>query len=255
MASVQAASRTAATPRRRFVRAGTRTTWLAGVALALGVAGCASEPSTEEGATEATTTVEVNTETIATDPPTDSQPSGSTATTEAESAELPVGLTDDDVAGLLWMREEEQLAHDVYTVLGDEWGLRIFYNIAEAEQRHIERVAGLLERYGIEDPMAGQATGSFTIPEIQALYDQLVAAGSGSSVDALEVGALIEETDIADLRRLASDVAGIQVAYTELEEGSQNHLRAFVRQLDSRGVGYEPDVLDPAEFDEIVVGR
>ena len=255
MASVQPASRTAATPRRRFVRACSLAAWLGGAALALGMAGCVSEPTAEEGATEVATTLEVNTETNATDPPAEAQPSDSPAPTEAKSAESPVGLSDDDVSGLLWMREEEQLAHDVYTVLGDVWGLGIFHNIAEAEQRHVERVAGLLERYGIEDPMAGHVTGSFTIPEIQALYDQVVAAGSESSVDALEVGALIEETDIADLRRLASDVAGIQVAYTELEQGSQNHLRAFVRQLDSRGAGYEPDVLDPAEFDEIVAGR
>jgi hypothetical protein len=60
-------------------------------------------------------------------------------------------LTDHEVAGLMWMREEEQLAHDVYVELGDLWGLRIFENIAASETSHIEAVSGLLDRYGIAE--------------------------------------------------------------------------------------------------------
>ncbi len=165
-----------------------------------------------------------------------------------------VALTDDEVAGLLWMREEEQLAHDVYVVLGDMWELRIFENIAASETTHIEAVSTLLDRYDIDDPAEGNQPGTYTDPAIQALYDQLVADGSESLDAALAVGALIEELDISDLqtRTAATQTAEIITVYANLERGSRNHLRAFVSELESRGVVYEPTQLDPAAFDEIV---
>jgi hypothetical protein len=163
-------------------------------------------------------------------------------------------LSDDEVAGLLWMREEEQLAHDVYVVLGESWGLRIFENIAASESTHIEAVSDLLDRYGIDDPAEGNAPGTYTNPAIQELYDELVADGSVSLEAALEVGALIEELDISDLqaRTAGTDVDEITTVYAALERGSRNHLRAFTSQLESRGVAYEPTRLDPAIFDAIV---
>jgi hypothetical protein len=145
-------------------------------------------------------------------------------------------LSDDEVAGLLWMREEEQLAHDVYVALGDQWGLQIFENIAASETNHIDAVAALLDRYGIDDPTIGNAVGEFTDPAIQALYDQMVADGSVSLVAALAVGVQIEELDIADLqtRAAATENVDINAVYANLERGSRNHLRAFTSQLDSR---------------------
>jgi hypothetical protein len=152
------------------------------------------------------------------------------------------------------MREEEQLAHDVYVVLGDLWDLRIFDNISGAETAHIEAVSGLLDRYGLDDPAAGSVTGTFTEPALQRLYDQLVADGSRSPDEALEVGAFIEELDLADLaaRSAATDDPEISAVYADLERGSRNHLRAFVSQLDSRGITYTPTQLDSVTFDDIV---
>jgi len=172
------------------------------------------------------------------------------------SGELPE-LSDDEVAGLLWMREEEQLAHDVYVALGDQWGIRIFENISASEQFHIDSIAELLERYAIDDPMVGHAAGTFTIPEMQELYDQLVAEGAASLVDALEVGAFIEELDIVDLRvrAAATDATDIDAVYARLEKGSRNHLRAFTSQLERRDAAYTPTQLDQAAFDEIVSGE
>lgn len=180
---------------------------------------------------------------------------------QAEPIPPPVGelpeLSDDEVAGLLWMREEEQLAHDVYVALGDRWGIRIFENISASEQFHIDSIAELLERYAIDDPMAGHAAGTFTIPEMQELYDQLVAEGAASLIDALEVGAFIEELDIVDLqvRAAATDVTDIDAVYARLEKGSRNHLRAFTSQLERRDAAYTPTQLDQATFDEIVSGE
>jgi hypothetical protein len=167
------------------------------------------------------------------------------------------GLTADEVAGLLWMREEEQLAHDVYVTLGDLWDLRIFDNIASSESSHIEAVAAVLDRYGIDDPALGNDPGTFTDPAIQELHDRLVSDGSVSLEAALSVGALIEELDISDLQARAAATENVEITtlYDGLERGSRNHLRAFTSQLDARGVTYEPTRLDPAAFDAIVSGE
>ncbi len=152
------------------------------------------------------------------------------------------------------MREEEQLAHDVYATLGEVWDLRIFENITASEQSHIDAALGVLEDYGIDDPAAGNEPGTFTDPQIQALYDRLVADGSTSLIAALEVGAFIEELDIADLRlrSSATDVEALTTLYANLERGSRNHLRAFTSQLESRDVVYEPTQLDVEAYEEIV---
>jgi hypothetical protein len=108
-------------------------------------------------------------------------------------------LTADEIAGLAYMREEEKVARDVYLALYDAWDSQVFSNIASSEQTHMDAVKTLLDRYGIADPAAGNDIGEFTNPDLQALYDELVALGQQSLADGYRVGALIEETDIQDL--------------------------------------------------------
>ncbi|MCA9478045.1 MAG: DUF2202 domain-containing protein, partial [Nanoarchaeota archaeon] len=62
-------------------------------------------------------------------------------------------LSDTDVSGLLFMREEEKLAHDVYITLYDQWGLQIFSNIASSEQTHTDGVAAVMAACVIDDPV------------------------------------------------------------------------------------------------------
>ncbi len=165
-------------------------------------------------------------------------------------------LTDDERAGLLYMVQEEKLAHDVYVTLGDEWDLQTFQNIPASETTHIARVQALLDAYGIADPTEGMGIGEFSDPAFTALYDQLVARGLTSATEALAVGAEIEELDIVDLdaRAAQTDVAAIDSVYAELRSGSENHLRAFTRALDARGVVYQPSHLDLAAYDAVLAG-
>ena len=169
------------------------------------------------------------------------------AAAERQSADL----SQAEIDGLVFMREEEKLAFDVYRAMFELWDLKIFDKISEAEQSHTDAVRGLLEQYGIEDPAQGLDPGEFSNPDLQALYDDLVASGSQSSTDALLVGALIEELDITDLRLRASEIGEIDQIYENLERGSRNHLRAFIKQLDRRDVGYTPIHLDAESFTEI----
>jgi hypothetical protein len=128
----------------------------------------------------------------------------------------------------------------------------VFTNIANAETAHMEAVRGLLKTFGIPDPAASTAAGEFTDPELQALYDQLVEQGSRSMTDAFTVGATIEDLDLADLQQRASANEAIARVFENLERGSRNHLRAFVRQLDRVGASYTPAHISQWEFDAIV---
>lgn len=163
----------------------------------------------------------------------ESEPKVPTSTGELDSLEA---------EGLVFMRQEEKLARDVYIQLGEAHPMRVFDNISSAEQRHMDAVAALLDRHGIEDPVADLPIGSLVNEELQRLHDELVARGLQSQEEALRVGALIEEVDIADLRERdkQTDEADIHQLYADLERGSHNHLRAFVRQLDRMGVEYAP---------------
>jgi hypothetical protein len=149
----------------------------------------------------------------------------------------PSDLSAEEAAGLLFMREEEKLARDVYNQMSTLWGQQRFRNIASSEQTHMDQVKLLMDRYGLVDPAL--EPGKFTDPNLQALYDQLIVQGSVSLEEALKVGALIEQTDIEDLQtRLAqTSNADIQLVYNNLMDASHNHLSAFTGSGQQGGRG------------------
>ncbi len=160
----------------------------------------------------------------------------------------------EEIDGLVLMREEEKLARDVYNTLGAKWGVDIFTNIAKSEQTHTDAVKVLLDRYGIEDPVKDDANGVFTSSELDELYRNLVAQGNISLLDALIVGATVEDLDIKDLNELTAqtDKSDIISTYGRLNKGSKNHLRAFMTEITNAGGSYTPQFITQAEFDEIL---
>jgi hypothetical protein len=157
-------------------------------------------------------------------------------------------------AALAFMREEEKLARDVYLDMYDLWGQQIFVNIAESEQTHTDTVLRLLQKYSLADPAEGKLRGEFADPNLQGLYDYLVAQGNASLIDALIVGATIEDLDIFDLHRQLGvvDNQDITVAFDNLQLGSRNHLRAFYGRLDDMNIVYTPVYISQQEYDQIV---
>ncbi len=177
-------------------------------------------------------------------------------TTTALSLEvLPLGeLSQAETDALLFMREEEKLARDVYNAMASLWGLPAFSNIASSEQTHMDAVLALIERYGLTDPASDQA-GVFTNPDLQNLYTQLVSQGSQSVEEAFQVGAAIEEIDILDLqqRLTQTDQLDIQQVFDSLLNGSYNHLSAFAGNLESRyGIVYVPQYLSQDAYESIL---
>ncbi len=132
-------------------------------------------------------------------------------------------------AQLLYLVEEEKLAHDVYTALDAVSISPKFKNISGAEQTHMDYISALLVTYGIKNPTIGKKAGVFTNKELSALYKTLVTKGKKSAVDAIQVGIIIEEKDLADLATLSKSVTqtDIKTAIAFLKKGSENHLRAF----------------------------
>lgn len=162
-------------------------------------------------------------------------------------------LSIEETAALLYMREEEKLARDVYNFLFTLWGQPTFQNISASEQAHMDEIKILLDRYGLTDP--AQAPGEFSDAGLQVLYTQLTTRGSVSLGEALKVGAAIEEIDILDLQdNLArTDNADIQLAFTNLMNASHLHLRSFTSVLFSRtGETYQPQYLSLEQYQGIV---
>ncbi len=166
-------------------------------------------------------------------------------------------LTEEEKASLLYMREEEKLAHDVYVALGAAWNAPIFTRIAKSELNHTESVAYLLKKYGVEDPVVGSKPGVFVNKELQGLYDKLVAEGKTSLIAAYKVGMTIEDVDIKDLEeelKVAKNADVIRV-YENLLAGSVNHINAFYGMLKNLGGDYAPQYITAEHFAEIVDGQ
>ena len=163
-------------------------------------------------------------------------------------------LSEEEIAGLVLMREEEKLARDVYNTLGEKWGVDIFTNIARAEQTHMNAVKVLLDDHDIEDPISDDSIGVFTSPVLDELYKDLVEQGDASYLDALIVGATIEDLDIKDLNDLTAetDRSDIIRTYGMLNSGSQKHLRSFMSEIDNNNGTYSPQFISQEEFDEIL---
>ena len=155
---------------------------------------------------------------------------------------------------LRFLREEEKLARDVYITLGEHWDLPVFMNIASAEQVHMDRVKILLDAYGIPDPVVDNSVAVFNDPSLASLFDDLVAQGMTSMTDALSVGATVEDLDIKDIADMMerTDDVDVLATYGALMCGSRNHMRAFVSQLELRGVDYEAQYISQAQLKDII---
>lgn len=177
-----------------------------------------------------------------------------------ESSDLPAPtakiavepLSPSDQEALYFMLEEEKLARDVYQFLGDLWSHQTFLNIVQSEAQHMSAVTTLLEANAL--PFTVEAPGEFQNPELQALYDQLTEQGRTDLSQALKVGALIEDLDIADLETFiqATDHPDLIRTFERLQCGSRNHLRAFSNALDALGDTYTPAYISAEEYQVIL---
>ncbi len=171
-------------------------------------------------------------------------------------------FTQDVKDALAYMGNEERLAYDVYMNLynyhlqnGDT--IRQLQNIAQrSENKHIAIVQDIVRRYNlgasdvtnVENPIADNTItqdkmqmGKYDIPAIQELYDTLYEKGIKSKQDALEVGCMVEVTDVDDLDRWItkakeSNATDVLAGFDILVRGSYNHYWAFDKGLKNMGI-------------------
>jgi len=187
-------------------------------------------------------------------------------------------LDEGEKTHLIFMREEEKLARDVYITLGAIYpDVAAFANIDASEQNHTDAMLDKLNQFDIADPSTDDTVGAFTGEDygwyFLEKYAELVDRGSADLLEALYVGAFIEELDMNDIVNcpdvivatdngidtgecglLYTDNKSIIRSYNNLLDGSKNHLRAYVRNIESIiGYGnYESQVLTQEEVDEIL---
>jgi len=188
---------------------------------------------------------------------------GSGGTFDLSQYPVMQNLTPELKDALAYMGNEERLAYDVYMNLynyhvensGD--AIRQFQNIASrSEIKHIGIVQDLVRRYNlsatdltnVENPVKDSSVspedmpmGQYDVPAIQELYDTLYAKGIQSRQDALEVGCMVEVTDVDDLDKYIgyaeeANATDILEGFKILREGSYNHYWAFDKGLKNMGV-------------------
>ena len=159
-----------------------------------------------------------------------------------------------DPTHLIRLYEEEILAHDLYVELGKVHpGVRPFQNIPHSEARHRDVMAGILNQEGIAIPEPHKGK-RFVTPDLDQTYRKWLREGRKSEVDACRIGVRLEDHDIADLRAAQADFKKHRQALASLEAASENHLRAFYRQLTNRGGNYAVEALGATDFTKIVEG-
>lgn len=165
-------------------------------------------------------------------------------------------LSAEEIHALTYMREEEKLARDIYLGMYDLWKVPVFNNISKAEQRHMDAVGCLLQKYQLTDPVSQNGIGVFQDADLQTLYNNLLAQGNTSLQAAYTVGATIEDLDIHDLLahldEPAVDNQDVVAVFGELNKGSRNHMRAFSGRLEGLGVTYVPQYIT-AEFYQTII--
>lgn len=162
-------------------------------------------------------------------------------------------LTQAEIDDLKFVREEEKLARDVYLFSYDKYQESIFDNIAQSEQKHMNSVLNLMNKYGIPDS-ASTVIGVFNNPDLQALYITLTIQSDISLIEALKVGATIEDLDINDIDDFINNTTKSDLlnVYDNLTCGSKNHIRAFTSELSLNNVTYVPQFISVEYYNAIL---
>jgi hypothetical protein len=165
-------------------------------------------------------------------------------------------LTENEKAGILLMREEEKMARDIYQTLNEKWDQMPFVHISESEINHMARMKLLIDKYNLKDPVEKNADkrGVYENKVLAQMFEELTASGKTSLEAAFRAGAKVEEVDIRDLKEAMARTSNEEIknTYADLISASENHLRAFVRNLKRLDVIYTPVVMDKKEFDAII---
>jgi hypothetical protein len=169
-------------------------------------------------------------------------PQASRGTPVGESVE-PLSVSDvqeyNKSGYILYIREEEKLARDVYLTLYELYpAATIFETISKSEQRHMDAVKKLIDKYDLIDPVSNNEIGAFSGDYFADLHARLVEQGEQNYCEALKVGIDIENLDIEDIENALNEIVEAQDVnrvLSNLLNGSYNHLNAFTSHYEAAG--------------------
>ena len=103
-------------------------------------------------------------------------------------------------------------------------------------------------------PTFDNRVNGFVKQGLVSLFDSLLTQGKLSALEALYVGAAIEEVDMLDLQQAIDDAKNnhIRQMYENLLSGSRNHLRTYINQIEEQGEVYEALFLSQNEIDAVM---
>lgn len=141
----------------------------------------------------------------------------------------PGDLSEAEEASLIFMRQEEKLLRDVYTVFVQTWEIKIFDQLKMAEQKHMDAIERLLNKYSITDPVTSDEIGVFDDPQFQQKFNDYTAQGIITIPDAMLAGQTMEQEDIDAITNylLEVDNSDIIKVYTHLKSSSEAHLTSI----------------------------
>lgn len=160
-----------------------------------------------------------------------------------------------DPADLIRLYEDEILAHDLYIALGKVHpDIRPFQNIPRSEAMHRETMAGILKAEGLALPKPPEGK-RFVSEGLDEIFAKWLAEGVKSAADACRVGVRLEDHDIAELRKAQEGFPKHKETLSSLVAASNNHFRAFHRNLKARGGEYKTEALPEADVLKILEGE
>lgn len=133
----------------------------------------------------------------------------------------------------------------MYQYFYELYGIQVFQNIANSEQKHQDAVKNLLERYSLDTPL--------WYGELEDEFQTLREKWAQSLKDALEVAIQIEILDIKDIAEtiMMTDNDDIKIVMNKIGGASYNHLRWFVQALTQAGYKTELPYSDHLTAEEL----
>jgi hypothetical protein len=160
-------------------------------------------------------------------------------------------------SAILLLREEEKFAHDIFTKMYEKWNVQSFENIRNSEERHMDAVLCLIDKYDLQDPTENRLPGEFKNQELAGLYKTISKKADMSLSDAFAVGAMVAVWDLSDLAEFEKDINNkdLLAVISELKRSGRNHLRAMNMNLDELGLTFTPVSINKEVYKNIVLSN
>lgn len=122
------------------------------------------------------------------------------------------------------------------------------------DRAEIQEAIEMLQKHINSASDINSKVNPFVKQGLVSLFDNLMTQGKLSALEALYVGAAIEEVDMLDLQQAIDKATNkhIRRMYENLLSASRNHLRTYIKQIEAQGNTYETLFLSQDEIDVLM---